>query len=229
MLKAIICLLGIISLLFAQESAEKTPNPDPNRFKEAVDYFNWHDSKNTFPADAVLFVGSSSIRFWETAKYFPDYPVINRGFGGSHISDVIYFIEPLVIRYKPQVIVFYAGDNDIADEKNAEQVFNDYREFVQLVEHDLPHTSILYIPIKPSLDRWSLWTEMKEVNRMIRTYTEEDDLLYYVDLATPMLGDKSLPDSSLFVEDGLHLNAGGYELWSKILLPVLEKIYSEQR
>ena len=74
MLKAIICLLGIISLLFAQESAEKTPNPDPNRFKEAVDYFNWHDSKNTFPADAVLFVGSSSIRFWETAKYFPDYP-----------------------------------------------------------------------------------------------------------------------------------------------------------
>lgn len=224
----IILILIYYSTVSAQDETGLTPNPDPNRFKETVDYFKWHDGKNTFPTDAILFVGSSSIRMWETANYFPDYPVINRGFGGSHISDVIFFIEPLVIDYKPQVIVFYAGDNDVADKKYADQVSNDYKEFVKLVKNDLPIAKLLYIPIKPSLDRWSIWEEMKEANKLIEMFCEKDELLYYIDTATPMLNEKLLPDSSLFVKDGLHLNAKGYELWTKILMPTLEKIYNKK-
>jgi lysophospholipase L1-like esterase len=214
--------------LFAQDLSNVTPDPDPNRFKEAVDYFKWYDSRNSSPADAVLFVGSSSIRLWETAKYFPDFPIINRGFGGSHISDVIFFIEPFVMKYKPQVIVFYAGDNDVADKKSAEQVFNDYKEFFRLVKRELPDTKILYIPIKPSLDRWSIWEEMKKANDLISMFSEKYESLYYIDMATPMLSEDSLPDSSLFVEDGLHLNTKGYELWTEILMPVLENTYKER-
>jgi lysophospholipase L1-like esterase len=227
MLKTIIYLLGITSLLLAQGNNKDIPDPDPNRFKEEVDYFNWYDSKNSFPEDAVLFVGSSSIRFWETVKYFPNNPVINRGFGGAHISDVIFFIDTLVIKYKPQIIVFYCGDNDMAAEKNAERVFNDYKEFVRLVKKDLPETKILYIPIKPSLDRWSRWSDMRVANELILKFSETDRYLHYIDTATPMLNEKSLPDPSLFVEDGLHLNAKGYELWTKILMPDLDKTYND--
>lgn len=222
MLKTTIFFLGFMGLFFAQENINNIQDPDPNRFKEAVEYFSRYDSKNSFPVDAVLFVGSSSIRFWETAKYFPGYPVINRGFGGSHISDIIHFIEPLVIKYKPRVIVFYAGDNDIAAGKNAGQAFNDYKEYVQLVREQLPKSKIIYLPIKPSLARWSFWKEMEKANSLIKEYSEMDEFLYYVDTATPMFGNESLPDSSFFVDDGLHLNANGYDLWTEILLPVIE-------
>jgi len=226
MLKTTIFFLGFMGLLFAQENINNKQNPDPNRYREAVENFSRYDNKNSFPVGAVLFVGSSSIRLWETAKYFPGYPVINRGFGGSHISDVIYFIEPLVFNYKPRAIVFYAGDNDIAAGENADQVFNDYKEYVQLVREHLPKSKIIYLPIKPSLDRWSFWEKMKNANSLIKDYSEMDEFLYYVDTATPMLGNESLPDSSLFVDDGLHLNANGYELWSEILMPVLEKTFN---
>jgi len=215
--------------LFGQENTNHTPNPDPSRFKEAVEIFNRFDLKNSFPKDAILFVGSSSIRLWESAVNFPGYPVINRGFGGSHISDVIYYIEPLVIKYNPWMIVLYAGDNDIAAAKKAEQVFGDYKKFVNLVKKELPNAKIIFLPIKPSLDRWKFWDEIKEANGMIRIFTEKDKSLYYVDTATPMLGSEALPDSSLFVEDGLHLNSKGYELWTEILIPVLEKIYNKKK
>jgi lysophospholipase L1-like esterase len=225
MLKIFICVYGITIFLFAQENTYKKPDPDPTRFKEEIDYFQRYDTKNSFPADAVLFVGSSSIRNWKTAEYFPDLPVINRGFGGSHISDVIFYSEPLVLNYKPKVLVFYAGDNDVADKKSAKQVVDDYKKFVRLVKNELPDIKILYLPIKPSLDRWSIWGEMKKTNDLIALLSENDESLYYIDVATPMLNEKSLPDSSLFVDDGLHLNAKGYDLWTENLMPVLKDVY----
>jgi lysophospholipase L1-like esterase len=200
----------------------------PERFREAIEMFGWIDSKNSLPSDAILFVGSSSIRFWETAKYFPEYPVINRGFGGSHISDVNYYFDNIVQKYNPRVIVFYAGDNDIAAGKDIDQVYNDYTDFTKSVKNHLPQTQIIYIPIKPSLDRWSVWETMDITNGKIRNFSNQDESLYYIDLATPMLNNEGTPDSSLFVEDGLHLNAKGYELWAKILSPVIDKVYKKK-
>jgi len=222
MLRIVIYLFGITGLLFAQDTNNKLQNPDPKRFREEIEYFKWYDSKNSFPVDAVLFVGSSSIRFWPTVKYFPKSTVINRGFGGAHISDVLYFLDSLVIKYNPKVIVFYAGDNDVAAGKGSDQVFDDYVEFVESVKRDLPKTKIIYIPIKPSLDRWSFWKEMEKANDEIRLLCEKDKSLFYTDIATSMIGNDSLPDSTLFIEDGLHLNSRGYELWTRVLLPVLQ-------
>ena len=82
-----------------------------------IDQFIEWDKKNSFLKKGILFVGSSSIRFWHTSNYFPELPIINRGFGGSHISDINYFINETVLKYKPHIIVFYAGDNDIAANK----------------------------------------------------------------------------------------------------------------
>jgi len=223
MYKSIICFFAIFGFIFAQDK-----NPDPERFRESINIFKEFDSKNTCPADAVLFVGSSSIRLWETAKYFPDYAVINRGFGGSHISDVNYFIETVVLKHDPKVIVFYAGDNDVAAGKDSNQVYKNYIDFVSSIKGHLSKTHIIYIPIKPSLARWSMWETMKKTNLKIKAYSDEDDLLHYVDLATPMLTNEGPPDSSLFVNDGLHLNEKGYELWTRLLMPVLEAAFHEE-
>ena len=201
----------------AQDATIRQANPDPARFAAEIAAFEAWDRQNAFPRDGILFVGSSSIRMWPTARSFPDLPVINRGFGGSHVSDVNHYVEQVVLKYRPRVVVFYAGDNDIADGKPPEQVLGDFENFVATVHRQLPDTQILYLPIKPSLLRWEKWPQMRATNVLIQQFIEKNDQLAYVDTATPMLGPDGRPRKELLLDDGLHLNAAGYRLWSGIL------------
>ena len=200
------------------------PDPDPHRFDEEISRFVQWDKKNSFPEDAILFVGSSSIRLWMTAESFPDLHVINRGFGGAHISDVNFFLESTVLKYFPRVIVFYAGDNDIAGAKTPDQVLEDYKFFVQNVLTNRSDTKILYLPIKPSIARWEFWPKMAQANSLIEEYCATSENLLYVDTAGPMLQLGSPPPADLFADDGLHLSPAGYQLWNGILAPVLNEV-----
>ncbi|MFH1718486.1 MAG: GDSL-type esterase/lipase family protein [Planctomycetota bacterium] len=203
---------------------------DPaERWEEAIRGFEDWDSKNSFPADAALFVGSSSIRLWPTRQCFEGLPVINRGFGGSQISEVNYYAGRIVLRYEPEVIVFYAGDNDIAAGKNAQQVFDDYKKFLTLVHDKLPATRIIFVGIKPSRSRWSLWPVMNEANTMIKNYCGKDGRLFYFDSAGPLLGDDGEPRGEFFLKDNLHLNAKGYEVWTGSLRPILKEAVGKDK
>lgn len=203
-------------------------DPDPNRFAKEIDAFGEWDSKNAVPAEPVLFVGSSTTRMWRTRDCFPDLPVINRGFGGSHISDVVHFADRVVLPYKPKVIVFYAGDNDIAGGKSAQRVCEDYRRFVGIVRGKLPEARVVFLSIKPSESRWSLWPEAQKANELIRGLCQGDDHLLYADLASPLLRPDGRPDNSLFLNDKLHLSAAGYELWSRTLAPTLRQLLASR-
>jgi len=192
-------------------------------WEKDIQAFELWDSKNSYPDDAVLFVGSSSILMWKTRDYFPELKVINRGFGGSQIAEVSYFADRIVYPYKPKAIVFYAGDNDIAKGKTAQRVFEDYKKFVEATVKNIPHTPIIFIGIKPSLSRWKLWGEMKEANMMIKDFSAGEENLFYFDSATPLLGDNGRPKPELFKADQLHLNKEGYKLWTEQLRPVIEQ------
>jgi lysophospholipase L1-like esterase len=198
-------------------------DPDPARFEPEIAAFEAWDRQNSFPREAVLFVGSSSIRMWPTAESFPDFPVVNRGFGGSHISDVNYFAERIVLKYSPRLIVFYAGDNDVEAGKSPQQVFDDFQDFAELVNNNLPKTRIVYLPIKPSIARWRKWSQIQAVNSSVAKLAQSDERIIYVDTATPMLGGDGKPRAELFLDDGLHLNAKGYNEWSDKLGPLLRQ------
>ena len=208
----------------AQTEIQSIKIPDPERFAAEIRIFRDWDNKNTFPEDAVLFVGSSSIRMWETKRFFDDYPVINRGFGGSHISDVVHFFDLVVSKYHPRAVVFYAGDNDIAFGKEVNRVVDDYKKFVTMVESECPDTPIIYVAIKPSLSRWRFWPQMRETNHKIAEFSNQKKDLHFLDISSIMLNQSGEPDSSLFIEDGLHLNEKGYELWTGLLKDTLDKI-----
>jgi len=206
-------------------------DPDPRRFYSGnngdevfIENFLRWDQKNTYGENGILFLGSSSIRKWPTSNYFDDLPIINRGFGGSHISDVNYYFKSIASIYKPRTIVLYAGDNDIAGKKTPEQVLEDYIDFIILVREHLPQTKIIYLPIKPSPSRWSMWNDMRQANRLIKMYTDSDNMQYYADTATPMLDSQGKPLGDLFVDDSLHLSKKGYDLWSEILKPILDSL-----
>ena len=191
-------------------------------FAADIAAFEAADARDPQPQGGVLFVGSSSIRLWPAlATDFPGVHVVQRGFGGSEISDVVHYAPRIVLPYKPRLIVFYAGDNDLNAGESPESVLRDYQSFVELVWQSLPETRIAFVSIKPSGSRWALVDKMRRTNEMIRAYTARDPRLSYVDVFTPMLAADGKPREELFVADRLHLNARGYALWRQVLLPVV--------
>lgn len=216
--------LAIVLIAFVMINAiAKAENVevDPQRFAAAIQDFDRWDAKNSFPDNAILLVGSSSIRMWSSARSFPDHDIINRGFGGSHISDVIHYLGSVVEPYNAAKIFLYAGDNDVGGGKSAERVLADFRTFVQMVRADSPESVIHFLSIKPSDARWEHWPEMQRANDLINTYSRSAKNVVYVDMASTLLGKDGKP-KAVFIEDGLHLNEWGYELWTEALRPYLD-------
>lgn len=193
-----------------------------DQWADAMAAFDRKDREQPAPANAIVFVGSSSIGGWDLDRFFPDLPAINRGFGGSQIIDSVNHADLLVIRHKPRVVVFYAGDNDLAAGKSPEEVAGDFRTFVAKVHASTPETRILFIGIKPSISRWSLIGNVRKANQLIRNFSESDDRLGFVDVDAPMLGWDEKPRKELLAEDGLHLTEKGYELWTILVRPFLD-------
>lgn len=198
--------------------------PDPSRWEKDIAALEAWDHKNSPPRDAILFVGSSSIVGWQTARSFPDWPVINRGFGGSHISEVTAHFDRVIAPYDFHALVLYAGDNDIAAGLSPEQVADDFAAFVERVRGKFPETPIVFLSIKPSRARWEHWGKMQEANRRIAAYCQNQPHLRYVDLSKSLLDEKNEPREELYLADRLHLNPKGYAAWDGILLPQLKEL-----
>jgi lysophospholipase L1-like esterase len=217
-----VCALTLLVPAFANDPAPAaTPAPDPQRFAAEIDAFKQWDRKNAWPVDAVLFAGSSSIRMWPTREHFPDLPVINRGFGGAQIPDMLHYFDDVVKPYAPRVIVFYCGDNDIAAGRSPKQVVDDFTTFLKRVRNDLPKTQVIYLPAKPSIARWNLWPQMHDANNQIKNMAERDQLLIFAKTDVLLLDDDGKPQKQLFMNDGLHLNAAGYEKWTRVVAPLI--------
>ncbi len=220
-LYATVLLLLLISSLSCPNATAGIADPDPLRFQKEIKRFTWQDAKNSYPEQAILFVGSSSIYHWKTAQAFPSLPVINRGFGGSHISDLNYYFDVVVKRYNPAKIICYCGENDVAGKKDKIQILTDFRNFSSHIKKALPEATLLFLAIKPNPLRWKMWERMTATNRVIKNYCESSGFCIFIDTATPLLNARGRPDKNLFAEDGLHLNSAGYAVWNRILTPYL--------
>jgi lysophospholipase L1-like esterase len=196
---------------------------NPSQWEKDIAAFETMDRASPPPKGAVLFVGSSTIRFWtDLPSDFPELKVIRRGFGGSHIPDVTYFADRIIIPYQPSKIVLYAGDNDIARGHSPERVADDFRALVNKIHAALPKTKIYFLAIKPSPSRWHLSPQASAANRLIRRYCRTHRNLRFIDVWTPTLGSDGQPDSSLFEKDNLHINRKGYARWIKVIRNALQ-------
>lgn len=198
----------------ASQAASRPFDDDPARFAAAIRAFEDEDAKSSPPAGAVLFVGSSSIVGWRTAHEFRDWTVLNRGFGGSHLSDVNHFFESVVEPYRARAIVLYAGDNDIAAGKPPERVRDDFVAFVARVRTNQPDVPIAYLSIKPSPARWGHWPAMKQANQLIVEECARRARLRFVDVGSLLLNEAGMPRGEMYAEDRLHLSQKGYAAWT---------------
>ncbi len=200
----------------AEYSREKIWEADMKRFAEI-------DRLQSPPENAVLFVGSSSIRMWENLRAdFPNIKFINRGFGGSQFEDVNHFAPNIVATYKPKKIVLYVGENDIDAKQTAENVLEDFKAFVAFRDKNLPNTPIIFISLKPSILRWQMWAEMNRANNLIKAEIKKYKRVQFADLAAKMLGADGKPLPDIFLKDNLHLNEKGYRIWRDNLSPFLK-------
>ncbi|PIF00236.1 MAG: G-D-S-L family lipolytic protein [Maribacter sp.] len=193
---------------------------DPGRFKSDVDHIQkkydtlWDATKET-----TLFTGSSSIRIWKDLENrFPNDQIVNSGFGGSHASDLLAFSNELILKYKPSKVFIYEGDNDIASGKKPRDIIRTIEQIVHTIRTGEPKTKIILISAKPSLSRWSLRHKYQRLNKKLQRLCKKNALTEYANVWDPMLR-KRKPIPDLFIEDGLHMNTKGYDIWHSVLEP----------
>jgi lysophospholipase L1-like esterase len=197
---------------------------NPEFFASDVAEFATTDRDHPPPDHPIVFVGSSSIRLWDTLQRdMAPLPVLNRGFGGARLSSVVYFVDRVVIQYRPRAIVLYAGDNDLDAGKSPEDVVREFRDFVSRVESALPDVPIYYLSMKPSLLHWSNWPKYAQANAQISAICASDPRLGYIDGATPLLAYGEPPPRELYRFDRMHLSAKGYTLWTGVIKSRLRK------
>jgi Lysophospholipase L1 and related esterases len=196
-------------------------------FKKEIEDFKKQDSIKMPPKNAILFTGSSSFRLWsDVQEQFPGYTIINRGFGGSTIPDVIRYANDIIFPYKPKQVVIYCGDNDLAARDKTitgDSVANRFITLFNLIRSKLPKTSIVYVAIKPSPSRAHLMPQAEEANNKIKAFLATKKRTGFVDIYSRMLNPDGTPVQALFKEDNLHMNAQGYAIWKDAILPYLSK------
>lgn len=209
-----------LSTVLAVPAAEPVASADWSR---AMAEFAAQDATAPSVPGCVLFLGSSSIRLWKTLKEdFPGLPVVNRGFGGSQIVDAIVHFDRLVLPHHPRLIVFYAGTNDVAAGKSPEQVAQDFETFCAKVHAVRPEAKILFVSLQYAPSRWHLREKMAATNAEIAKFCAADPRRSFVDTNPSMLAANGSPDEALYSADRLHMAAGGYAVWTKLLAPLVK-------
>jgi lysophospholipase L1-like esterase len=178
---------------------------------------HWDVSKET-----IVFTGSSSIRIWHNLQErFPEHQIINSGFGGSQASDLLWYSQELILRFRPKKVFIYEGDNDISAGKRPKEIMKDISGIISKIGAQNAMTEIVLIAAKPSIARWNLKRYYKRLNRKFRKLSRRDVQINYADVWKPML-DRRKVKEDIFIEDGLHMNAKGYEIWFKTITPFLK-------
>ena len=195
------------------------------RFEEEIRAFEAADRREMPKPGAVLFVGSSSIRLWtKLADAFPQYRVLNRGFGGSWLADSERLVPRIVLPYRPSAVVLFAGTNDLADGRSPETVAGDFGAFVGRIRATMPRAPIAYVAISPAPSRKELLPKMRETNALIRAQCERSPGLRYIDTWPQMLGRDGSVRPELFGPDQLHMNERGYAIWTPLVARALKSL-----
>jgi len=195
-------------------------------FYSDIQAFKKADETQPPPKHSILFVGSSSFTKWKDVQdYFPGYPILNRGFGGSTLPDVIRYAGDVIFPYQPKQVVIYCGENDLAssDTVTAATVVDRFKTLFGMIRKNLGNVPVVFISLKPSPSRSRLFPKMKEVNGQVKLFLQKDKNAAFADVYSKMLDTDGQPMKDIFLSDSLHMNAKGYAIWKPVIEPLLVK------
>jgi lysophospholipase L1-like esterase len=211
----------LISLLTSQVFAQEQ---GPERWESNIQKFETKDKEMTPKKGGILFVGSSSVAIWrDVADYYPGYNIINRGFGGSQFSDLIYYADRVIYTYQPKKVFVYEGDNDVSAGDSPKSILKEAKRLRKMIAKNLgKEVVVIFISPKPSVARWNLKTTYEETNALLAKYATKEKNTEYADVWTPALDENGKVFEHIFQKDNLHMNKEGYEIWKKALLPYVK-------
>ncbi len=199
----------------------------PIGFADAIQEFLNQDKSSPPPQGAILFIGSSIFRQWtDLKKQMEPLPVFNRAFGGSRTWEVLHYMDKIVLPYKPRIIVYYCGSNDVDAGAGAAEIFANFKAFVDKVSAGLPETRIFYVSINKAPEKKALWNVVEEANSLIRDYTAHNTKLGFIDVNPVLFDAAGKPRLELYRDDLLHFYPPAYVEFTKIIRPVIEKAWS---
>lgn len=219
----IIAILAVFVGIMFINMQKQMRNENPQYWEKDVS--NIEGRYENTPDVDIVFVGSSSIRKWETLDSdFSEYSVVNHGFGGSKVADTTYYFNRLVTLFNPEAVVIFTGTNDIngveGTSKTGDEVFELVKELYIKSQEELAGIPVYYISISPTKSRWKVWDDANRANQLIKEYAETQEFLIFIDTTDELMSDGK-PNDDLFTGDGLHLNSEGYELWTSIIKPIV--------
>lgn len=213
----------ILVLLFFTGSVQSAIAQSLPPFWNEISTFKISDKQNPPPEHEILFVGSSSFRMWDHLnESFPGYKIINRGFGGSQLTDVIRYFYDIILPYHPRQVVIYCGENDLMD-VSAHEVSVRFQTLFGMIRKNLPDATIDFVSIKPSPSRMAIRDKVIAANQMIKNFITAQPKSKYIDVYHQMMDKNGKEYEGIFKDDMLHLNAKGYAIWQKVILPYLIK------
>jgi lysophospholipase L1-like esterase len=208
--------LAVFALRIEAQTAE--------RWDPAIAKFEAQDRIAPPPQRGIVFIGASSIVRWHLDEFFPELgdQAINRGFGGSQSVDAVRYVDRVVVPYRPRIVVYYAGDNDVEAQVPAPEIAHQFALFEQKVHAALPDTQVIAISIKPSIRRWKWIDTIRTANAIVKAYSLRTPNTRFMDIEQQMLGPDGKPNPELLVADGLHMTPAGYRVWTDALKPLLQ-------
>jgi len=200
----------------------------PTRFQPAIDAFLEEDKVNPPPRQAILFIGSSIFRGWESLEeQMAPLPVFNRAFGGSRTGDILFYMDKIVLPYEPTIIVYYCGSNDINAGEKAEAISGRFSEFVARVHAKLPDTRVFFVSINRAPQKQDRWDIVDEANRQVRTYCLTDQRLGFIDVNPALFDREGNPRLELYQEDKLHFKPQAYAEFTAVIKPIIAKAWGK--
>ena len=206
----ILCLLirPVQSQIFFQSEVNKIQERYKNKINNNENY--------------IVFTGSSSIRMWKDLPVlFQNPKIINTGFGGSKASDLLYYLDELVLDFNPSKVIIYEGDNDISSGHKINFILKNIKSIIKKVQEKNKYVQIILISAKPSIMRWDLRRKYIQLNKKYKNLALKNNNIHYADIWSQMIDSGELK-TDIFIEDGLHLNEKGYKIWEKVLHPILK-------
>jgi hypothetical protein len=218
---SVLLIAGLWGFVTIRREFSKMESDDPAVWEPDIRAFEARDQEAAPPAGAVLFVGSSSIRFWyRLEEAMRPIPVVRRGFGGAKLRDITHYAGRIIIPYQPKAIVLFAGTNDITgapNDKSPEQLLDDFKSLASLIASELPHTRLYYVAITPTSRRWQIWPQARKANQLIARYASTQPAISFIDTTPLLLTPAQQPDTDLLWWDGVHLNRKGYKVWAEVI------------
>lgn len=230
-MKRLLILIILTSFLVSCASLGKYRElPEVKAWESEIEKFEQLDIAKSYPPDAIMFAGSSSIRLWSTlGKDMLPYNVIQRGYGGAKLSDFAVYADRILYPHKCRAIVLFIA-NDISgsnSDKSPLEVSQLFKQTLYIIRKQFRETPVIWVSVTPTPLRWHIWPEIKEAGEMISEICESHRNTYYLDTEQYFTNEKGLPRADLFLDDRLHLNDEGYKVWSGLIKNELNKILNQ--